>query len=62
MSTELLYVQKKQKKIYRSEYDVDFWREVKKRWLVLGVLVAVLAAVVAPSFGEHGGNYMHAHS
>lgn len=62
MSTELLYVQKKQKKISRSEYDVDFWREMKKRWLVFGVLLAVLAAVVAPTFGERGGNYMHAHS
>lgn len=45
-----------------NNYNLDFWKEVKKRWMVLGVLVAVALAVLAPHFGAPGGNYMHVNS
>lgn len=43
----------------RSGYEIDFWREVTRRWLVLGVLCIVLLAVMTPKIGASGGNYMH---
>lgn len=46
---------------HKSGYELDIWREVRKRWMVLGVLLAMALAVLAPHFGAPGGNYMHAH-
>ncbi|XP_069356957.1 sodium/bile acid cotransporter 7-like isoform X2 [Maniola hyperantus] len=40
---------------YKSGYDVDIWQEVMKRWMVLGVLLAMALAVLAPHFGAPGG-------
>lgn len=33
------------------------WRGARRRWLLGGVLVAVVAAVLAPRLGASGGNY-----
>lgn len=41
----------------RSEYNVDMWREFKKRWMVFGVLISVALAVLNPRVGAPGGNY-----
>lgn len=40
-----------------SAYSVDMWREVRRHWMVLGVLSAVTVAVMAPQLGARGGNY-----
>lgn len=43
---------------YKSyKYRIDFWEEVKRRWMVLGVLVALAAAVLAPRTGAPGGKH-----
>ncbi|CAB3257563.1 unnamed protein product [Arctia plantaginis] len=42
---------------FSSAYSVDMWREVRRHWMVLGVLSAVTVAVLAPQLGARGGNY-----
>lgn len=45
--------------VYRYErlkYEVNYLEEFKQRWMVFGVLVTLLLAVVAPRIGAHGGN------
>ncbi|CAH2252720.1 jg10179 [Pararge aegeria aegeria] len=63
-TTQVVYAQRERSidtSVFKSGYEVDFWQEVKKRWMVLGVLLAMALAVLAPQFGAPGGNYMHAH-
>lgn len=43
--------------LYRSEYHVDMWRCVRRRWMVAGVLAALALAVLAPRAGAQGGNH-----
>ncbi|KPI96346.1 hypothetical protein RR46_12376 [Papilio xuthus] len=56
-STIVLHAERKRFVSSRSEYDVDLWREFKKRWMVFGVLGAVALAVISPRLGAPGGNY-----
>lgn len=39
----------------RNEYKVDMWYEVKRLWLVGGILLAALLASIAPHLGAPGG-------
>ncbi|XP_049883889.1 uncharacterized protein LOC126379239 [Pectinophora gossypiella] len=55
VSTELLYSHRGHSDRFKSDYNVDFWREVRRRWLVFGVLLSVTAAVLAPAAGAPGG-------
>lgn len=45
----------KQLRALNSPYNIDFWKEVKKRWMVAGVLAAILLAVISPRVGAPGG-------
>ncbi|KAI8433495.1 hypothetical protein MSG28_015527 [Choristoneura fumiferana] len=45
----------KHQRALNSPYNIDFWKEVKKRWMVAGLLAAVLLAVISPRFGAPGG-------
>lgn len=60
-STQVVYTQRDRNIVYKSDYNIDFWKEVKKRWMVPGVLATVALAVLAPKYGAPGGNYMHVH-
>ncbi|XP_053622178.1 sodium/bile acid cotransporter 7-like isoform X2 [Plodia interpunctella] len=50
--TEVVY---KKQKVKKSDYDLDLWKEVRKRWLVFGVLISIMFAVVSPHVGAPGG-------
>ncbi|XP_045770128.1 uncharacterized protein LOC123870765 isoform X1 [Maniola jurtina] len=57
-TTQIVYVQRNRSvnnNGFKSGYDVDVWQEVRKRWMVLGVLLAMALAVLAPHFGAPGG-------
>ncbi|XP_072948679.1 sodium/bile acid cotransporter 7-like [Epargyreus clarus] len=54
-SIEPVYSQIRSSSRYRSDYNVDMWGEVKKRWAVFGVLLCVAGAVAAPKLGAPGG-------
>lgn len=41
----------------RGAYHLNMWQELRRRWLVGGIMAAVLVAVVAPELGAPGGNY-----
>nr|XP_026483414.1 uncharacterized protein LOC113391604 isoform X1 [Vanessa tameamea] len=54
-STQVVYPQKDRNEVYKSDYDLDFRKELKKRWMVLGVLTTMALAVLAPNYGAPGG-------
>lgn len=62
-STQVLYtkrdIRKENNIIQKTDYEVDFWEEIKKRWMILGVLISVALAVLTSHYGASGGNYMH---
>lgn len=41
-----------------ATYEVDLVEQLKKYWVVAGVLVSVALSVVAPGVGAPGGNYL----
>ncbi|XP_023943396.2 sodium/bile acid cotransporter 7-like [Bicyclus anynana] len=43
---------------FKSGYELDLWQEVRKRWMVVGVLLAMSLAVLAPRLGAPGG-FLH---
>lgn len=38
-----------------SEYNVDLWKELTKKWLVIGVFIVITLAVLTPGIGASGG-------
>lgn len=57
ISTEEMDGGKVRRRRSSSVYAVDMWREVRRRWMVLGVLGSVTMAVLSPKLGAVGGNY-----
>lgn len=60
-STQVLYDQRENNVVYKTEYELDIWEEVRRRWMIVGVLTAVAMAVLTSHYGAFGGNYMHVH-
>lgn len=58
-STQVLCTKKENNIIQKTDYEVDFWEEIKKRWMIIGVLISVALAVLTSHYGASGGNYMH---
>nr|XP_032525544.1 uncharacterized protein LOC116776455 isoform X1 [Danaus plexippus plexippus] len=54
-SSVVVFVQKRSNMVYKSDYSVDFWKEAKKRWMLLGVLLTVAMAVLTSRYGHPGG-------
>lgn len=57
VTSDVVYKEKEYYVKYNSDYNLDMWKEVKKRWLVFGVLFSIMLAVLAPRVGAPGGNY-----
>ncbi|CAH0712784.1 unnamed protein product, partial [Brenthis ino] len=54
-STQVLYAQRENNAVYKTEYELDFWEEVRRRWMIVGVLSAVAMAVLTSHYGASGG-------
>ncbi|CAH0712785.1 unnamed protein product, partial [Brenthis ino] len=53
-STQVLYAQRENNAVYKTEYELDFWEEVRRRWMIVGVLSAVAMAVLTSHYGASG--------
>lgn len=53
----IVHTENKRSFVTNSDYKIDLWREFIKRWMVAGVFLVVILAVLGPKIGAPGGNY-----
>lgn len=59
ITTELVNCEEKLYSVSNKDYKLDIWRELKKRWMIIGVLISMTLAVLSPKVGAPGGKKLH---